>query len=291
MFRKIFLVFTVFSLVIFSNVFAATKEDVIAAINKTYTVVDETYRLPQNVINKGVNYLNTHPLTSAQYDNILKCIDNAVALAREVGTTDISKVSREDLQKALKILTEASNSANVDLNEYINENNIPIPGDKEKPKENATNNTPGGNKENIDKNKVDGNTQISDSSESTNGSESADNNSGNILHAGASGDKQSLSGESNATSEEDVQDFKEKNNSDNIIDRNIKFFIIGLILILLVLFLIFYLILKSKWNKIIRYVLMVLFVLLIIITLVILVGTIIYLEEIRSIYKLYYMFK
>jgi len=57
MFRKIFLVFTVFSLVIFSNVFAATKEDVIAAINKTYTVVDETYRLPQNVINKGVNYL------------------------------------------------------------------------------------------------------------------------------------------------------------------------------------------------------------------------------------------
>ena len=319
MFKKIICIFAIFSLFIFSNVFAATKEDVIRAINKTYTVADETYRLPQNIINKGENYLNKNPLTSAQYDNILKCIDNAVALAREVGTTDISKVSREDLQRALRILIEASESANVDLDKYIDAEEIIASGkvetpentpsdDKEaitnKPENNVSNNDP--NKNPVD-NKVDNNIN-NDSNNSNKNNNDIENKvdeniqnpninvSGNIIEnlgtenpmqPGVTSGETYSSGEGGTATNKPVK----VNSIDDIINRNINLALAGIILILLVLFLIFYLILRAKWNRILRYVLMIIFVILIIISLVVLVGAISYMEEIKLIYKLYYMFK
>lgn len=326
MFKKIICIFAIFSLFIFSNVFAATKEDVIRAINKTYTVGDERYRLPQNIINKGENYLNKNPLTSAQYDNILKCIDNAVALAREVGTTDISKVSREDLQRALRILIEASESANVDLDKYIDAEEIIASGKVETPE-----NTPSDDKEaitnkpennvsnnNTNKNPVDNTVDNNINNDSNNNNNSNKNNndienkvdeniqnpninvSGDIIddpstenpmQPGVSSGEISSSGEAGTATNKPVKDNNKGNSIDDIINRNINLALAGIILILLVLFLIFYLILKSKWNRILRYVLMIIFVILIIISLVVLVGAISYMEEIKLIYKLYYMFK
>ena len=122
--KKIVCFFVAFLILIFNVSYAATKEDVIIAINRTYSVGNESFRLPQKIITKGENYLNKNPLSEAQYDTILKCINEAVALAREVGTTDLSKVSKEELRRAINILTEASNSANIDLNKELSENNI-----------------------------------------------------------------------------------------------------------------------------------------------------------------------
>ena len=325
MFKKIICIFAIFSLFIFSNVFAATKEDVIRAINKTYTVADETYRLPQNIINKGENYLNKNPLTSAQYDNILKCIDNAVALAREVGTTDISKVSREDLQRALRILIEASESANVDLDKYIDAEDILAGGKDETPEKlpsddkDAITNKPENNLSNNDPNKnpVDNKVDNNFNNDSNNNNSNKNNNdienkvdeniqnpninaSGNIIddpstenpmQPGVTGGETYSSGEGGTATNKPVKDNNKGNSIDDIINRNINLALAGIILILLVLFLIFYLILRAKWNRILRYVLMIIFVILIIISLVVLVGAISYMEEIKLIYKLYYMFK
>ena len=74
------------------------------------------------------------------------------------------------------------------------------------------------------------------------------------------------------------------------IEKLLTIAIAVLIFILFVFILIFYLLFKSNWNKILKYMLMIIFVILIIFVLVVLVGLFYYMEEIKLVYKLYYMF-
>ena len=115
--KRIVLFLVAMLMLLTSSVMAATKEDVIAALNATYTVGNETYRLPQSAINKGVNFLNKRKLTSEQYDKILGVIGSAVSLAREAGTTDITKAKPSDIKKGLGLIHEAASVANVSLSE------------------------------------------------------------------------------------------------------------------------------------------------------------------------------
>ncbi len=86
---------------------AATKEDLVVAINKTYYVAGKSYTLPENIRVKGINYLRTHYFTEEECAKIMQYIDEAVAFANEVGTTDITKVSSEDINKGMKIVSKA----------------------------------------------------------------------------------------------------------------------------------------------------------------------------------------
>lgn len=86
---------------------ATTKEDLIVAINKTYYVAGKTYTLPENIRVKGINYLRTHYFTEDECAKIMQYIDEAVTFANEVGTTDITKVSSEDIKKGMKIVSKA----------------------------------------------------------------------------------------------------------------------------------------------------------------------------------------
>lgn len=307
--KKIICVFSVLLIFFCNNVFAATKEDVISAINKTYTVGDETYRLPQKIITKGENYLNKNKLSSAQYDNILRCIDNAVALAREVGTTDIKKVSKEDLNRALQILTEASASANLDLNEELAENDIniseivnpppavepevpdlPVVDETVKAETNTGNEQPTINNE--DKNKPNNvgqtnNDQISNNQTDKTQTNIDINNSDETVP-----DKIPAENNSNVPTVDNTQNSTQNVNKqgDINIEKLLTIAIAVLIFILFVFILIFYLLFKSNWNKILKYMLMIIFVILIIFVLVVLVGLFYYMEEIKLVYKLYYMF-
>ncbi|MBO5179567.1 MAG: hypothetical protein J6B87_04395 [Clostridia bacterium] len=308
--KKIICVFSVLLVFFCNNVFAATKEDVITAINKTYTVGNETFRLPQKIITKGENYLKKNKLSSTQYDNILRCIDNAVALAREVGTTDIKKVSKEDLKRALQILTEASASANVDLNKELAENDIniseivnqppvvesetppviepetpdlPVTNEQVNAETNNNETTIDNAQKNDDKNiisnvgQIDNNTQtnsdINNSNETVPDNVPTENNS-NVPTVGNT---------QNSTQNVNKQ-------GDINIEKLLTIAIAVLIFVLFVFILIFYLLFKSNWNKILKYMLMIIFVILIILVLVVLVGLFYYMEEIKLVYKLYYMF-
>ena len=317
--KKIICVFSVLLIFFCNNVFAATKEDVISAINKTYTVGKETYRLPQKIITKGENYLNKNKLSSAQYDNILRCIDNAVALAREVGTTDIKKVSKEDLNRALQILTEASASANLDLNEELAENDIsiseivnpppvvepeipelPVVDEPVNAETNTGNEQPTINnvEKNEDKNKPNNVGQTSNNqanNDQISNNQTADKTQTNIDINNSNEtvpDKIPTENNTNVPTVGNTQNSTQNVNKqgDINIEKLLTIAIAVLIFILFVFILIFYLLFKSNWNKILKYMLMIIFVILIIFVLVVLVGLFYYMEEIKLVYKLYYMF-
>ena len=99
--NRFFLLLFIFIIFISNISYGATKESVISAINNTYYVAGEPFRLPDKVIGKAISYLNSHNLTSEQYSSILSAINRAVDLANEVGTTDITKISKSDLKRGL----------------------------------------------------------------------------------------------------------------------------------------------------------------------------------------------
>lgn len=103
--KIIFFIMIFLSIGVVTN--AATKEDLIVAINKTYYVAGKAYILPENIRVKGINYLRTHYFTEDECTKIMQYIDEAVAFANEVGTTDITKVSSEDINKGMKIVSKA----------------------------------------------------------------------------------------------------------------------------------------------------------------------------------------
>ena len=78
---------------------------------------------------------------------------------------------------------------------------------------------------------------------------------------------------------------------ENIVSRNMTIAIIILISILFLLFFIIYLLFKSKWNKIAKYIVIIIFVILLLTVLLALGVAIGYWEDIRTIYKFYYVFK
>lgn len=300
-YKKLWCLFLVVMLLFCNVTFGATKYDVIKAINKTYQVGKEKYRLPQKIIDKGTNYLNKNELTEAQYDNILSCIDKAVALAREVGTTDIKKVSKEDLRRALEILREASSAANVNLDEKLAENNIKIPVGVE-------------NVENEDKfsagNKVEVTpivdvskkeeitTEVSSSDTLIDKIDKTDSAlNGDYVDSDAVEERPDtieVSGDSEVKSndvknDENVIVVTEKEENKNI-DKLIIFSIIVLFIILMVFILILLLILKSKCNRILKYVLVIIFSILIFILFCIIAGVLYYMEELKLIYEIYNMF-
>ncbi len=315
----IFLVVITFSC-FFNNCKAATKEDVIAAINKTYIVGDETFRLPQNIINKGINYLNKNPLTEAQYDRILNCISKGVAFANEVGTTNIDEISDEDLDKAFMILAEAADSANIDLNEELAENNIPI-GKVETPNnnvlpdsnENETNKPTNINSNNnTEKNNISKPENINNSNNiGVNDNKSNDvklnDNSNDKLNNGELIDNPDSSGEKikeEISSGDNIQHEKEDNKKvDNTAflkrtkeitnkSKKIYYVALGIIIILFILFIfIFRLILKIKGYRILKCILLVLVSIIVIALLTSVILAIIYQKKIVVAVKLYYILK
>lgn len=293
MLKKIIFMFVIFLCAIHNNIFAATKDDVIIAINKTYIVGDETFRLPQEIITKGENYLNKNPLTPDKYDNILRCIDNAYALAKEMGTTDISKYSKEDINRALTILIEASDSANIDLNKELAESNISIPINNDTPIKNEAikekNSSTTLKKEDIlIDNKQKDEVLVPNIKPDSDISEEV-LNSGDQIHI------ENISGENFNSGEMILEDVisvsSNEENIDVIIERNINICILILVIILVVFILLLCLILKMKWNKIIKCVLVIIFAILIIAIFVFLILFVNYIEELNLICKLYYMLK
>ena len=301
MIKKIVSLIIVIVLFASNSSYAATKEDVISAINKTYIIGEETYRLPEKIIIKGQNYLNKNPLKPNQYDTILECIDSAVALAIELGTTDIKKVSKDDMRRALNILVKASESANIDLNKELAENDIDL-------SENSST-TSNDVKENTHTNKVEQKPITNQQNKSENNITETDKNLSSEESINSEKTDNSLtSGESIIDTEKndginvEIEDKKSGDflnisvpqsaeNTGNIIDRNIKIISIVLIVIFLINILIFYLIFKSKWNRIIKYISIIIFGMLIIISFVLLFIFFNNIEELKLIFKLYYMFK
>lgn len=277
MFKKTMTILIVIVLLLSNAVKAATKEDVIGAINATYTVGNETYRLPQSAINKGISFLNSREFTPQQYDKMLGLIGSAVSLARQAGTTDITKVSKEDLRKGLAIISQASSASNISLSE--------VTGSlyRNAGKDDSTSNSD--KVEYIEKDS-EGNTIIRNASGEVAGVRDI---SGEI-HSG----EKAYSGEIITYVSGDVESNLSNNSDDEIekiIDRNTTIAIVIAFVILFILFFIICLLFRSKMNKIVKWFLVIIFVLLFFATLIALCASFYYMEEIKMLYKIYYILK
>lgn len=81
-----------------TSVSAASENDIITALNDA--------GVPAVYVTQAENYLKANDVTEAEADQIIEHIKNAAAIAN--GVTDVSKLSREQLQA---ILSEATSAA------------------------------------------------------------------------------------------------------------------------------------------------------------------------------------
>ena len=94
---------------------AYTKSDLINALNRTYDVAGESYTLPASIRTKAINYINSHDITEKECNELMGLVSQAVAFANEVGTTDIDKVSSEDLKRAASIVNQAAGVLDIEV--------------------------------------------------------------------------------------------------------------------------------------------------------------------------------
>ena len=278
--KKLFLILITLVILMSSTSLAATKQDVINAINAYYQVGDTNFRLPQKYINKGEAYLNSHPLTSEQYDRILGCIYSAVAYAREIGHVRYKEYTKEQINKGLSFVLAACKAAEVDLSSEMKNN-----ADDLHNIETQTNITASNNASNANQNKV------VDTPDEDNLKESVvESTSGELVQSGENG-----SGEAFAPIEKIdalVETIKyTEDDLDREINRKLFFIYLFVFSIIIINILLIRLLFKKKWNKILKNILI---VVLSVITLALLIITIIsiyYIEELKIIYELYYLLK
>lgn len=257
--KVVILLLIVFGLLFsFNTVLGATEEDVLAAINKTYTVGGEPYRLPDAIISKAKNYLKKHELSSKQCDTILNSINNVVSIAQKAGTTDLTKINKEDIREGLNSVAQASKAANVDLNKHLSKDMI-----------NGANDTSKNSSSNSSSNS---------SNKSLNNNSEKNGSTSNEVETNSGENEEVKTEVSNSPKNEEVN---EENNIVNFlleseeIDKKIDDYmtkgrIIVICVIFITLFLV-YLLIKSKWNKIIKVFLIVIFSIVFIISLTILI--------------------
>lgn len=88
--------------------FCYDKDDLINALNKTYKVNGEDFRLPSSIRNKAVNYIKARDISEENCNALMGVLEEAVSFANKVGTTNISEVSPEDMKKAMGLVNKAA---------------------------------------------------------------------------------------------------------------------------------------------------------------------------------------
>ena len=143
--RKRFLIITCVIIIFFmvtSQSMAATKEAVIATLNASYQVGEETFTLPDRIRTKMVNFIeNKDDLTESQCDQLIYFANRAYEIAKNAGTTDVTQMEVEDVKEGIGLLVEASNTVEIDLEKELAEENITLPNVNDIGKGEITENT------------------------------------------------------------------------------------------------------------------------------------------------------
>lgn len=106
--KFIFVFMCFFMLFCVQNGFCYNKDDLINALNDTYKVNGEQFKLPASIRNKAINYIKARDISEDSCNELMNVLDEAIWFANEVGTTDISKISPEDMKKAVAIVNKAA---------------------------------------------------------------------------------------------------------------------------------------------------------------------------------------
>jgi len=88
--------------------FGYDAADLIEALNKTYQVNGDDFKLPASIRNKVVNYINTKNVTEEQCESLMGILDEAIDFANDVGTTNISELSADELKTGMALVNDAA---------------------------------------------------------------------------------------------------------------------------------------------------------------------------------------
>lgn len=94
---------------------AATKDELLAAATKKYTVAGQEVGLSESDIVKVKRYLSENTISEQNADAIIKQIDAAVNLMNREGTADISKLSKAKKEDLLNIAKNVASLAGASL--------------------------------------------------------------------------------------------------------------------------------------------------------------------------------
>ena len=100
------LVVLVFAVV--TNVNAATKGELSAYLTKTHTVAGESVSISDADKVKIERYLSENEVTEEQADKVIAKVDEAIAVMNAAGESDVTKLSKADKDKLVKIANEAA---------------------------------------------------------------------------------------------------------------------------------------------------------------------------------------
>lgn len=98
---------------------AATEDELIARLSKTYNVAGKTVKVPNEYIKEAKRYVATYEITSEGADKVIAKIDEAVSIMNEAGQTDVNKLNKEQKNKLLSVAQDAAKAVNAKIN-YTN---------------------------------------------------------------------------------------------------------------------------------------------------------------------------
>ena len=98
-----------------SAVKAATTNDLIAHISKTYTIAGKDVKISDADLVKAKRYFSEYPVSSSDADKIIKKIDEAVELMNKQGVSNPAKLSKAKKDELLNIAQEAAKLAGASI--------------------------------------------------------------------------------------------------------------------------------------------------------------------------------
>lgn len=106
-----------------SMVKAATTDELVAYMSKTFTIAGEEITASQSDIINAKRYLQEYPVSSEDADKIMAKIDEAVKVLEDAGTTDFSKLSKTQKDNLTSIAQEAASIAGATIS-YDSKNKV-----------------------------------------------------------------------------------------------------------------------------------------------------------------------
>ena len=112
---KIALIFVILVFCNFTVVKAATNEELINYATKDFTINGATVSLKAADKVKVRRYLEKYPVSESEADQIIAKIDEGIAILREAGETDPTKLSRAKKEELLALGQQAARIAGAEL--------------------------------------------------------------------------------------------------------------------------------------------------------------------------------
>lgn len=110
-FLKITIVFVILLFCAVSVVNAATNDELVKYVSKNFNIAGKSVNIGAENKRKVERYLNAHPVTNEQADQIIAKVDEAVKLMNDAGVSNPAKLNKDQKEKLVSIAKDAASIA------------------------------------------------------------------------------------------------------------------------------------------------------------------------------------